>query len=202
MEKSPTHPPKRRKSQVEFYNWSDKDFYKFLNSRSIQHKTLDKLINYKLYKKLFIQVSSHLKTKYYLSLYSPNFYKIYLESWLNPKWYKAKHINEDKKIKYLRWDMDTITVYNPNFTTKSFHSSMKGVSKLNSSNLQKNAALASKIYAKNKIFLITVHSQQKPYIQLRDIYYKYYKNLGFKLLDLGEFHLKPLILVGISPFFG
>ena len=100
---------------------------------------------------------------------------------------RKKSAKENRGIEYLRWDMDSITEYNPAFSLKSVHSEVMPQVLTRYQDLQNNADAASKIFPGDKIFMIPLYSADQHYLTSRTIYYSYYQKLGFKIADMGMF---------------
>ena len=98
-----------------------------------------------------------------------------------------KSAKQNRGIAYLRWDMDTITEYNPAFSLKSVHSEVMPKVLTRYKDLQNNADATSKIFSGDKIFMIPLYSADQHYLTSRTIYYSYYQKLGFKIADMGLF---------------
>ena len=95
--------------------------------------------------------------------------------------------NKEGKIQYLRWDMDALTEYNPNFSLKATHSDIMPKSITKYGALQNNAEAISKVFSGEEIFMIPLYSADHHYLTSRTIYYSYYQKLGFKIADMGLF---------------
>ena len=98
-----------------------------------------------------------------------------------------KNLNRPEGIMYLRWDFDTLTEYNPSFTIKAHHSEILPKTLTRYGAMQNNAEAASKIRAKEKIFMVPLYSADQHYLSSRTIYYSYYHKRDFKLADLGRY---------------
>jgi hypothetical protein len=96
-------------------------------------------------------------------------------------------LNRPGGIMYLRWDFDTLTEYNPDFRLKSRHSFIMPRALTRHGALMNNAEAATKIRARERIFMVPLYSADQHYLTSRTIYYSYYHKRGFKIADLGMF---------------
>ena len=202
QDKEPNNVIISKKQCDEIISWKDDDFKKYAKKqerkqerKSIkpikkQEKFYHKYLSFNAFQSLYKQKSEYLKSEYGLFLKSPSFYEEYLEVVINPKLYKNKNKNKNKKTKFIRWDLDSITQYNPNFTYKSIYSKVMPTEPIVNKNIELNARAASKIYGKNKIYMVPLYYKEKKYVKSRNNYYSYYKQLGFGLSDLGAFQPK------------
>lgn len=186
----------------EMISWKDDDFKKFAKKqekkqekKSIrpikrQEDFYQKYISFDSFQSLYKEKSEYLKSEYGLFLKSQSFYEEYLEEVINPKLYANKNKNKDKNTKFIRWDLDSITEYNPNFILKSIHSKKIPIEKIINNNIDLNSKAVSKIYGKNKIYMVPLYPNEIAYLLSRSYYYSYYKQLGFELSDLGAFQPK------------
>jgi len=101
--------------------------------------------------------------------------------------YAKPAANKEGKIQYLRWDMDALTEYSPNFSLKATHSDIMPKSITRHGALQNNAEAISKVFSGEEIFMIPLYSADHHYLTSRTIYYSYYQKLGFKIADMGLF---------------
>jgi len=135
--------------------------------------------------------SKYLAETFKLHLKSVDFYTLYLEEYFNPEWNKKKNVNiQNDTTMYLRWNMNSITLYDPNFDHHSMHSEVMPENKLEDKNIEANAKAAASIYGAKKIFMVPVFDEDKHYELSRNIYHTYYKKYGFELCDLGMYHPK------------
>ncbi len=171
----------------EIIKWSKEDFVRYAKKSEIS--IYEKYFSYRAFKRFYDNTSEYLRTKYGLYLKSPSFYSIYLEPIINPKLAKNKAVNKNQDTKFIRWDMDSITEYNPKFNLKSLHSEIMPKTAMVNKNVDINARAASRIYG-NKIYMVPLFSNHTGYEISRNIYYTYYQSLGFKLCDLGELQPK------------
>ncbi len=190
-----------KKELNEMISWSSNDFKEFAqkNEKDMVKKYVsldtykilfEKYISFNTYRLFYEELSNDLKNKYYFFLKSPLFYSKYIEPIINLELSVKKQIHENSKIKFIRWDMRTITEYNKGFKFKSRYSDkIPSVAMINK-NVQINAEAASQIYGQNKIYMVPLFMHHKFYLKSRNIYLSYYKNLGFKLCDLGTFQSK------------
>lgn len=147
--------------------------------------------SFQTYQKIYHSVSKYLKDEYHMYLKSSSLYSLYLEKYINPKWNKNKNVNlKNDTTMYLRWNMNTVTLYDPNFDQLSIHSDAIPGKSLNDNNTKNNAQAASNIYGARKILMIPLHSHDIYYKMSRNIYNTYYKKNGFELLDLGKYQPK------------
>lgn len=167
----------------EIMQWKDKDFRAYANE--INPTFYEKYISYEAFVKQYEQYTAYLQQNYGLELKSPSLYSEYVEQYVNPILYKAKQTNKNKETKFLRWDSRTITEYNPNFKNLSLPNKEKPVEPFVHAHTKQNARSAQKIYAKEKIYMVNLYNNREAYLLSRNIYENYYKNLGFKLCDLG-----------------
>jgi hypothetical protein len=188
LNKDSVNPPKRRASQKEMYSWNINDMKKFAEKKEISF--YNKYLSFHAFKSLYNQKSEYLKSHYGLYLKSPPFYEKYLEPIINLTLHANKSINKNKKTKFIRWDMDTITEYNKNFKYKSIHSKELPIAPMVNKNVELNAIASSKIYGKTKIYMVPLFPTVDSYRISRNMYYSYYKALGFQLADLGDFQPK------------
>lgn len=147
--------------------------------------------SFQAYQKNYHSVSKYLEDEYRMYLKSSSLYSLYLEKYINPKWNKNKNVNlENDTTMYLRWNMNTITLYDPNFDKISIHSDAIPNKSLKDNNTKNNAQAASNIYGARKIYMVPLHSKDKHYKMSRNIYNTYYERNGFELFDLGKYHPK------------
>ena len=100
---------------------------------------------------------------------------------------KKKAARQNRGIAYLRWDMDSITEYNPDFSLTSVHSEIMPAKLTHYEALQNNAEAASRVFAGEKVFMIPLYNADQHYLTSRTIYYSYYQRLGIKVADMGLF---------------
>ncbi|MEA3455959.1 MAG: hypothetical protein U9R26_05590 [Campylobacterota bacterium] len=101
--------------------------------------------------------------------------------------YTKPAANKEGKIQYLRWDMDALTEYSPNFSLQATHSDILPKSITKHGALKNNAEAISKVFSGDEIFMVPLYSADHHYLTSRTIYYSYYQKLGFKLADMGLF---------------
>ena len=188
LTKDPSFVKISKKQCDEIISWQEKDFiaYATQNEKSFYQKYL----SYSAFQSLYNEKSEYLKTKYGLHLKSPSFYEEYIEPIINPVLHVTKSVNKNEKTKFMRWDMDSITEYNLEFKSKSLYSEIMPKRPMVNKNVEINAKAASNIYGKNKIYMVPLFNNNNSYKTSRNIYYTYYKKLGFKLSDLGLFQPK------------
>ena len=182
QDKDPNSAIISKKELDEMLKWSEKDFENYVKKSEMT--TYKKYFSYKAFKSFYDEVSEYLKVEKGLHLKAPSFYKAYVEPLINPKLAKNKAINKNQETKFLRWDMDSITEYNPKFTLKSIHSERMPSTVLVNKNIERNSQATSEIYG-HKIYMVSLFNNHATYIKSRNIYYTYYKDLGFGLCDLG-----------------
>ena len=141
------------------------------------------------YQDAYDTFSKYLAETFNLHLKSIDFYTLYLEEYFNPEWNKKKNVNiKNDTTMYLRWNMKSITLYDPNFDHHSKHSEVKPDTKLADKNIGANAEAAASIYGKRKIFMVPIFDEDRHYKLSRNIYDTYYRENGFELCDLGLYH--------------
>jgi len=192
LSQHPTKPPKTIKGQLELSKYTVKEFEAFAKNfqKNFQKNFFHSYLSFESFNSLYKNFSTYLKLNLGLYLKSPNIYSNYIEPQLNPKFYAKKTENQDKNIKFLRWDDTTITQYNPAFTLKSIYSNAMPTKPLKNKFALKNANYSSNIKAKYKIYMVPIYSSHELYKLSRNIYYTYYKNKGYTLCDLGLLHPK------------
>ena len=176
-----------KEAYAEIMQWEEKDFTHY--AKKHERSLFDRYFSYHAFKTFYDETSEYLKTKYHLSLKSPKFYSKYVEPIINPKLAKNKAQNKNKETQFLRWDMDTITLYNPNFHLKSIHSEVMPKQPFVNKNVSLNAKASANIHG-HKIYLIPTYGKHQYYKEARNMYYSYYQALGFELCDLGMYQTK------------
>jgi len=205
-----------KKEYEEMASWSFEEFSKFAKSKEAKvgkptikagenksqlNKENNKSVNldnelslFQSYQNRYNMFSKYLADTFFMRLKSVDFYTLYLEESFNLQWNKKKNVNiKSDTTMYLRWNMNSITLYDPNFDHHSIHSENMPVEKLADKNIEINAESAALIYGRKKIFMVPVFDAQKDYILSRNIYYTYYKKHGFDLCDLGLLHPKDVV---------
>ncbi len=143
------------------------------------------------YQKKYRELSDYLGERLHLRLKSVDLYTLYLEEYINPEWNKNKNVNiKNDTTMYLRWNMNTITLYDPNFGHYSIHSESMPSKEPADKNIEANAKAAAEIFGPKKIFMVPLFDKEKHYELSRSIYYTYYRKEGFELCDLGLEHPK------------
>lgn len=187
-DKDPNFVQISKKECDEIITWENKDFQKYAKKNEISF--YNKYLSFRAFESLYNQKSEYLKSRYGLYLKSPSFYEDYLEEILNPTLHASKSINKNKVRKFIRWDMNSITITNEKFNYTSIHSEIMPTIPMINKNVQLNAKAASKIYGKDKIYMVPLYYNEDNYKKSRNMYYSYYEKLEFKLSDLGTFHPK------------
>jgi hypothetical protein len=167
----------------EIMKWKEGDFDNY--SKQIEKSFYARYLAYGVFHKKYNQISKNLKELTGLGLKSPIVYRKYIENRINPKLHKAKIANENEKTKFLRWDMRSITQYNPHFKDLAFYNNDEPVKPYIDKNIEENAKAAAKIFGKHKIYMVNLFNNKESYQLTREIYQRYYKHLGFALCDLG-----------------
>ena len=187
-DKAPNHVIISKKQCDEIIAWQSKDFEKYAKQNEIN--LYDKYFSFTAFESLYNQKSEYLKSRYGLYLKSPSFYEDYIEPIINPLLHASKFVNKNDKTKYIRWDMDSITLYNTDFKTLAIHSEVMPDKPLSNQNIQLNAEAAATIFEGIKIYMVPLYHDNNRYKISRNMYYSYYKNLDFQLSDLGLFTQK------------
>lgn len=177
-----------KKTFQEMLQWNKQDFAKYATSH--EPSFFQKYLSYDTYTTLYNKSSEYLKTNYHLELKSPSIYANYIEKYTNPTLYQAKAINQQQEDTFIRWDMHTTTLYNPQRNLQSIASSKHPKKPLKNKNIAINAKAASQIYGSTKIYMVPIYAKHSLYLSSRNIYQSYYKDLGFELCDLGQLHPK------------
>jgi len=172
----------------EMLTWSDADFIRHAkkNEKSF-HETY---LSLSAYQNLYENTSEYLKTNYHLELTSPSLYANYIEKKINPSWYEKKNTNAQPDDIFIRWDMKTVTIYNPERKMSSIYSDKMPRYPMKNNNIAINAEAASKIYAHKRVYMVPLYAKESSYVTARNMFQSYYKDLGFELCDLGVLHPK------------
>jgi len=183
MQRTPKSIKISEASYYEILGWEEKDFDRYTdqNRESFYHK----YISFDAFSLHYRHYSEYLKSNYYLGLKSPSIYRYYIEKVVNPKLSKAKALNDNYDTKFLRWDMRTVTEFNPKFMYKALYDNNRTTISIEDNNTAINAHAVQKIYGKRKLYMVPLYNNRESYIISRSIYASSYQNLGFELFDLG-----------------
>ncbi len=183
MQRTPKSIKVSEESYYEILDWEEKDFdaYTDQNIESFYNK----YISFDTFQRYYTRHSEYLKSNYHLVLQSPSIYRYYIEKMVNPKLAKAKALNDNHDTKFIRWDMRTVTEFNPRFMDKAFHDSNSSTIIIDDNNTHINAQGVKKIYGKRKLYMVPLYNNTESYMISRSIYQSAYKDLGFELFDLG-----------------
>jgi len=161
----------------------------FRKESKVEKNNDSSLSLFQLYQEKYNMFSQYLAENFSMRLNSVDFYTLYLEEYINPEWNKKKNVNiKNDTTMYLRWNMRSITLHDPNFNHYSLHSEIEPTERLHDKNTEKNAKAAASIYGMRKIFMVPIYDSEKDYELARNIYETYYKRYGFELCDLGLIH--------------
>lgn len=172
----------------EMLTWSDKDFA--AHAKANEKSLYQTYLSLDAYKRLYNNTSEYLKSNYALGLSAPSLYANHIEKFINPSWHAKKSINAHPDDIFIRWDIKTVTIYNPDRNATSIYSDAMPPYPMKNKNIQTNAKAASKIHAHKRVYMVPLYAKESSYVTARNIYQSYYKELGFELCDLGLLHPK------------
>lgn len=171
----------------EMIEWGDKNFKAY--NKSLEDNLYNRYLSFTAFNSIYNLISLKLKENG-LYLKSPKIYEEYMEKYINPSWHSMKDQSNLANSKFLKWDNNSITLYDPEYSLKSLYSDIKADLNYQDDNLKFNSKEVLKIHGKNKFYMVPIFSELNSYATSRGIYELYYKNENVGLIDLGMIHPK------------